>query len=49
MKRNKDTKNFWKNMVNMMKSKFEKILSPIFILTVLFVVSYAVLAIISTK
>lgn len=45
MKRNKDTKNFWKNMVIIMKSKFEKILSWIFILTVLFMVSYAVMSI----
>lgn len=49
MKRNKNTKNFWKNMVKIMKSKFEKILSWIFILTVLFMVSYAVLTIISTR
>lgn len=49
MKRNKDTKNFWKNMVIIMKSKFEKILSWIFILTVLFMVSYAVLTLISTR
>lgn len=49
MKRNKDTKNFWENMVIIMKSKFEKILFWIFILTVLFMVSYAVLTIISTR
>ena len=49
MKRNKGTKNFWGNMVIIMKSKFEKILSLIFILTVLFMVSYAVLTIISTR
>ena len=36
-------------MVKIMKSKFEKILSLIFIFTVLFIVSYAVLAIISTR
>ena len=36
-------------MVFIMKSKFEKILSWIFILTVLFMVSYAVLTIISTR
>ena len=49
MKRNKDTKNFWKNMVSIMKSKFEKILSWIFILTVLFMVSYAVMSIMVIK
>lgn len=49
MKRKKDIKNFWKNMVSIMKNKFEKILSWIFILTVLFMVSYAVLTIISTR
>lgn len=49
MKRNKDTKNFWKNMVSIMKSKFEKILSLIFILTVLFMVSYAIMTIITTR
>ena len=36
-------------MVKIMKSKFEKILSLIFIFTVLFIVSYAVLTIISTR
>lgn len=49
MKRNKDIKNFWKDMVIIMKSKFEKILSLIFILTVLFMVSYAVMSIMVIK
>lgn len=49
MKRKKDTKNFWKNMVKIMKSKFEKILSLIFILTVLFMVSYAIMSIMVIK
>ena len=36
-------------MVIIMKSKFEKILSLIFILTVLFMVSYAVMSIMVIK
>lgn len=36
-------------MVNTMKSKFEKIMSLIFILTVLFMISYAIMTIISIR
>ena len=36
-------------MVIIMKSKFEKIMSLIFIITILFIVSYAIMTIISIR